>query len=444
MFLQMSLFIILILKSINITQSYLILPFYKLTDIYDEDDRKVAINIYNNKIYTNINIGNPNQQIPFLISFDKACTFIADSSFTASKYEPKFSKTFQKLSDKTANYVFENLETGYNVSDYFKIMNNNYNFIEIEIPFILATELSSDFNFSASLGLKQKTYNDKNIFNFIENLKIKNVINSQVFSFKFNDNGDGELLIGSYPHEYDSNYDSENLIQSSSLEISISNYWNLYFDEIFYGENNTMIGEEINKFELTPEKGMIILNKKMEIIVYENFFKELIEQKKCIQIKLNGYFLNNYVCEDTININKFKPITFRHKGMGFDFILESKDLFYHYYDRYFFLLAFSDSSFVYLGKPFFKKYNLIFNQDSRQISLYSSVSNNNKKITKLKNILPITLIILLIIFILLIARKLYVYKVRRLKTNEIIEDLDYNYQPEKKTKIFEMASSHQI
>ena len=204
-----------------------------------------------------------------------------------------------------------------------------------------------------------------------------------------------------------------------------------------------MIGEDINKFELTPEKGMIILNKKMEIIVYENFFKELIEQKKCIQIKLNGYFLNNYVCEDTININKFKPIAFRHKGMGFDFILESKDLFYHYYDRYFFLLAFSDSSFVYLGKPFFKKYNLIFNQDSRQISLYSSISNNNKKITKLKNILPITLIILLIILILLIARKLYVYKVRRLKTNEIIEDLDYNYQPEKKTKIFEMTSSHQ-
>ena len=440
MFLQVPFFIILIFHFISIIQSYLILPFYKIIDIFDEDDTKVATNIYDNKIYCNISIGSPNQQIPFLISFDTTTTFIADSSFITSKYDPKNSKTFKKLSDKTAKYVFENLKKGYNVSDYFKIMNNNYNFNEIEIPFILATELSYDFNFSASLGLRYKK--NKNVFNFIENLKKKDVINSQVFSYKFDDNGDGELLIGSYPHEYDNNYDSKNLIQSSSLEIGASNNWFLHFDDIFYGENNTEIEDDITTFVLSPEKGMIILNKKIENIIYDNFFEELIEQKKCIEIKLIGYNLNNYVCEDTINITKFKPITFRHKGMEFDFILEAKDLFYHYYDRYFFLLGFSDSSLAYLGKPFFKKYNLIFNQDSKQISLYVSTSNNNKKLTNLKSALPIFLIVLLIILILLIARKLYIYRVRKLKVNEIIEDFDYNYQPEKKTKIFEMSSSH--
>ena len=440
MFVRLSLLIILILQSVNIIQSYLIFPFYKLTDIYDEDDKKVAEKIYNNEIYTNISIGTPNQQIPFLISFDKASTFIADNSFTTAKYDPKVSETFQKLSSKSGNYFFENLKKGYNVSDYFRIMNNNYDFIDVEIPFILATELSYSFNFSASLGLKKKTYSNRNIFNFIENLKKKDVINSEVFSFKFDDNGDGELLIGSYPHEYDSNYNSEDLIQSSSLEMGISNNWYLHFDGIFYGENNTMYVEDTKSFELDPEKGMIVLNKEMENIIYENFFKGLIEQNKCIKIQLNNKY-NNYICEDTIDISSFKPVKLRHKGMEFDFVLEVNDLFYHYYDRYFFLLAFTDSSFLYLGKPFFKKFNLIFNQDSKQIALYVSISKGNKKLKKLKNILPITLIILLIIAILLIGRKLYIYRVRKLKVNEIIEDFDYNYQPEKKTKIFEMSSA---
>ena len=417
----------------------LVIPFDRVNDIFSNDDIEVAKNIFSNDIYCNISIGKPSQSVPFLISFDKQATFISDKDFSFSKFDPKKSETFKKLSNENAKYVFENLESGYNVSDSFRIMNENYNLINIQnIPFILGTKLTKNFNFSASLGLKKKTYNNKNVFNFIENLKSKEIINSEVFSFKFFDDGTGELLIGSYPHEYDNNYDSADLVQSSSLEFGISNNWFLRINSVFYGEKMVFGGDKQELFDFTPEKGMIVLNKKMLDIIHDEFFSELIDQKKCIQIKISVNYYN-FVCEDTIDLSTFKPISFIHIGMEYNFKFEAKDLFYHYYDRYFFLVAFGDTMYIHLGKPFFKKYNLFFNQDSKQLSLYSKISNNNTNMNKIKNSLPLILIIILSLMVLYLGRKLYIYKVKKIKVNEIIEDFDYNKQTESKSKMLEMT-----
>jgi len=118
-----------------------------------------------------------------------------------------------------------------------------------------------------------------------------------------------------------------------------SNNWFLHFKYLFYGDNKTDIESQIR--ELTPEKGMIILNIQYEKIFYDSFFKDLIDKKKCIRIGVK--FNYNYVCQDDIDLSNFQKIKFRHIGMEYDFIFEAKDLFYHYYDRYFFLLSFRDS-----------------------------------------------------------------------------------------------------
>ena len=419
-----------------------VLNFERIKDIYSEDDDEVSLNILKNDIYCNMTVGS--QKIPFFISFDKELTFILDSNYSFSKYKTQKSKNFQQKSLKLNNYIFEHLQHGFNASDTFNLKNEkNKKIVVKDMPFIFGTYLNpnSDFKFPAQLGLKKKTYQNPQIFNFVENLKLKRIINSQVFFFKFDEEEGGKIIIGSYPHEFDSNYDAKYLTQSSSLEMGTSNNWFLKFNYFFYGDNKTDFGKQTN--ELSPEKGMIVLNLDLEKIIYEDFFKKLIEEKKCVRIKLQLVYYN-YVCLDDININDFKNITFRHIGMEYDFILEPKDLFYRYYDRYFFLISFKSTFFNYLGKPFFKKFNLIFNQDSKQIAIYSFVKETNIKIQKFNLILPIILIIILAILVCVFIYALHVYRLRKIRINEID---DYNYTPENKsnkikdTKLLEMRQT---
>lgn len=420
----------------------IVLKFDRIKDIYSEEDEEISSNILKNNIYCNIKIGN--QLVPFYISFDKELTYIVNSNYSFSKYQPANSKTFLQKSTKSNNYVFEHLKFGFNASDTFELKNEKNDNIKVaDMPFILGTyiEEKNAFEFPAQLGLKKKTYQNPLIFNFIQNLKLKNIINSQVFFFKFNEDWGGELWIGSYPHEFDKSYDAKNIIQSSSLEMGTSNNWFLKIKYLFYGDNKTDIEKSIT--ELSPEKGMIILNLQMEKIIYDSFFKTLIEEKKCVRNKIQ--FSYHYICLDNININNFKNLTFRHIGMEYDFVLEPKDLFYHYYDRYFFLISFKDSFYTILGRPFFKKFNLIFNQDSKQIALYISHEEINKKMEKLNIIIPALLAIIFAILVCVFIYALHVYKLKKIRKNEIIENYDYtseNMQKKAKdTKLLEMKES---
>ena len=402
-------------------------------DIYSDDDEELSMNILENNIFCNINVGN--QIIPFKISFDKELTFIMNDNYTFSKFSISKSKSFAKKSMLSNSYVFDNIKYGYNASDTFKFKNEEDEEIEVpDIPFILGTykEEQNNFRYPAQLGLKKKTYNNPNVFNFIQELKKRDVINSEVFFFKFDDKEEGELILGEYPHEFNKNYDSKYLIQSSSLEMGTSYNWFLHFNYLFIGENKVDL-QKITA-ELTPEKGMMILNFQMEKIIYENYFKDLIAKKKCVRLKLKVYI--NYVCQDDIDINSFPNITFRHQGMEYDFILEPKDLFYHYYDRYFFLISFRDSFYIYLGKPFFKKFNIIFNQDSKQLAIYSVVEENNTEIKKV--MVPTILIIIFSVLVLIFVFVLFRYKLKKKKLNEIEENYDYTPDINKDTRLTEI------
>ena len=164
--------IILILFFPLALSDLVVINFDKIKDIYSDDDDEVSLNILKNDIYCNITVGN--QLIPFYISFDKELTFIIDDNYTFSKYKPKKSSNFQKKSEKSNSYIFDNLQLGFNASDTFVLRNEeNENIKIIDMPFILGTYLDNKntFQFPAQLGLKKKTYQNPQIFNFIENLK---------------------------------------------------------------------------------------------------------------------------------------------------------------------------------------------------------------------------------------------------------------------------------
>lgn len=401
-------------------------------DIYSDDDEELSMNILDNNMFCNINVGD--QVIPFKISFDKELTFIMDDNYTFSKYSKSKSKTFKRKNDLPNSYVFDNIKYGFNASETFKLINEEDEEIEVpDVPFILGTykEERTSFKYPAQLGLKKRTYNNPCVFNFIEQLKKRDIISSEVFFFRFDDNEGGELILGEYPHEYDKNYDSKYLIQSSSLEMGTSYNWFLHFNYLFIGEKQ--IDMRGITSELSPEKGMIIMNLQMEKIIYDNYFKDLISQKKCVRLKLQSNI--NYVCQDDIDINFFPNITFRHQGMEYDFILEPKELFYHYYDRYFFLVSFRDSFYIYIGKPFFKKFNLIFNQDSKQLAIYTYYQENSENQELKSMIIPTILIIIFSVLVGIFVLILFRYKLKKKKLNEIDENFDYSPKPGKETRL---------
>ena len=431
-------FLILVIFSLlffPIISKHIKFNFRRLKDIYSDDDEELSMNILENNIFCDIDVGN--QKIPFFIAFDKEITFIMDDNYTYAKFSKSKSKTFQKNSQLPNSYVFDNIRFGYNATDTFKLINEEDDEIKVEnMPFILGTynEEKTSFRYPAQLGLKKRTYNNPAIFNFVEQLKKRDIISSEVFYFKFDDNEGGELILGEYPHEFDENYDSKYLIQSSSLEMGTSYNWFLHFSYLFIGD--TKIDMRKLSSELTPEKGMIVMNMQMEKVIYDMYFKDLIAQKKCVRLKLKFYI--NYVCQDNIDINTFPNITFRHFGMEYDFVFEPKDLFYHYYDRYFFLISFRDSFYIRIGKPFFKKYNMIFNQDSKQLAIYSFYQENKTKNSSL--VLPTILIIIFSILVLVFVFFLFRYKLKKKKINELEEGYDYSPEPSKDARLTEMNS----
>ena len=115
------------------------------------------------------------------------------------------------------------------------------------------------------------------------------------------------------------------------------------------------------------------------------------------------------------------------------------------------MISFKNSFYNYLGKPFFKKFNLVFNQDSRQLAIYSFYEATNKKIQKISLFIPMILIIIFIILLSVFIYALSVYRLKKKKKNEIIEEYEYTPSQEinsqnkvKDTRLLEMTSSQII
>ena len=82
------------------------------------------------------------------------------------------------------------------------------------------------------------------------------------------------------------------------------------------------------------------------------------------------------------------------------------------------------------GKPFFKKYKIVFNPDSKQIGHYikeeqSLEGENNNGKSNLKTILFIVVILVLVIIIVALGYILNKVLKKRKRKNEIDENYDY-------------------
>jgi len=355
----------------------------------------IANSIFYNLIYVNLSIGTPSQNVPFGLSINSQTFTVYNKNFNKSK-----SSTFEEKSNFTNNDdEDEFVSAGINSLDVLTINNTKQ-----KINFILSTSLAN-LNYPFGLiGLAIPKNVEQEIYPFFNSLKEGKVITSFTWSLKyFNNislldtlygNGEnnkiiGEFIFGNEPHYYEE--DKRRYNKSQLIKVNpISTYdlsWMVNFNGIYLlfheNKNNNYTKQRINvklngRTKLIPDAGYNIISKEFKYILDRNFFSKYFKEGICWSKGLNDTFYGYIECNDSFEVSLFPDICFEHAEFETTFNLTYKDLFVYdkYNNKYIFLMLSQkfDSGWI-LGSAFFRKYQFIFNQDSKTIGYYKSFNS---------------------------------------------------------------------
>ena len=398
----------------KIKSSYIKLPFRKFSTYQKE------INYFNylekNDIAIIFEIGTPFQSIPIYINFELYSFYISGQNLNG-KYNENSSSTLKK---KQLSYFYsEVLNEGYESEDKFKLKDiSNKEIIISDFNFIIPTKLNEhkiDNFIPSSLGLKIQDSPDIKNYGFLYILKQKEIIDSFGWTIKYLNNEEGEIIIGGYPHEYDKEYDISKFKNTKAEKRGAQVYWDLKFQ--YYLTDKQDFRNCHAQFDISF--GFIKAN-----FIYKNY---LINE--FFQFKNNCFIYNNtnydyFICNSNEKISDFPKLILFHKDLNYSFEFNYKDLFIQKDNQLYFLIVFEKKSqsieYWILGKPFFKKYQLVFESDRKLMGIYTE---KEKKQLNVSWIIVFILFIILIILIIFIIQK-YKNLPKKIKANELLEQID--------------------
>ena len=450
-------FIFSILLFFNLTifikSNQIIFPFK--TEEIKSDSLDYIEEIQDNKIYITTQIGNPPQKIKLYLTMNTCFLLIANSSIDSSYYNNENSKTYVNITKSTP--YFEIFTNAYLSKEnfFFQTSYDNTKIKEFNnIEFMHVLEYStSEYISPGYFGLQLPKKNKMNIF---DNLKKSNVISSYIFNINYTSDNEGFLSIGEFPSQYNDNVEKEkdaikktNALPCSNDHMSNNDLcWQLKFNDVKFGDIKVNRDREA---EIMPELGFIKGTKEYQTKIEENYFNKY-HNNTC---KLNNYgsFFYYYECDKNIDISSFKDLIFSHQEFMYDFVLTKNDLFKEYKDKLYFLIVF-DYYLNYgnnwkLGKPFIKKYNLVYDADKKLIYYYDNQNTNKKEKEKEKEnenenggnsktfiywIIIGFLGIAMIVMIALVLTKV-IFKPKKKQANELKEDNYYINQDDKENSL---------
>ena len=371
--------------------------------------------LYNNDLNTELLIGNPPQKIPMTIKYDKEQFYLA-SPLAKGIYNHNQSNTFYSNFSEV-NYTKDGIEKGF-ISTEKIILNSKNNQINISniIFFYLTKPIIPKINY-ASLGLlfmEKSIYKD---YNILIQLKKKNLIDNYCFSFLFLNDIEGILYIGNYPHQYNNSF--YDYFDFYHFHIALSNQLTEMFDKIYYGKH---LMNAIGSFYFNLSLGGIIGNYFIQNLIEFDFFSPLIEKKKCEKKLINAFLY--YECDNDVEINLFKNLSFYNKEINYTFVLTYEDLFDKINGKIYCKLIFRKTMlpiFI-LGQPFLKKYYFMFDQDKKLMGFYKKLKEKKKSFLSIFHILFIILIFFLV-FLIIILIKMIMKKPLRIRASELEENM---------------------
>ena len=144
----------------------------------------------------------------------------------------------------------------------------------------------------------------------------------------------------------------------------------------------------------------------------------------CFELnRKSGFFY--FYCNKKTNIKLLPNIYFYHRELNFTFILTYEDLFKEINGYYFLLMSFNKFQEFKewgLGKPFLKKYQLVFNFEKKLIGFYTNYKGKSNIALSYKIII---IFIFIIIGLIWFINQIFKLKKRKVRVNEIEEIFDY-------------------
>ena len=290
--------------------------------------------------------------------------------------------------------------------------------------------------------------------NLITQLKKRDKINSYVFSIKYTNDDNGEIIIGDLPHEYSPNkYSSQNyFFDTVSITKEPPFNWHFTYDKCLYGEEEV---DKSNMVKLSIDLGFIKGNSFLKKNLEKNFFGV----NNCNKKQINDYDIF-YCTKDALK--NFKPIIFKLQSKycptitNANFEFTADDLFIkdnNDNDKYYFQIIFNTDGLFHnwvFGKPLFKKYQMVFDQDKKTYGFYLQLNNNiNNKETIIENnktttSTKISWILVVVLFLVSLGLLYALHKLlpklpRKLKANELEEN--FSYEANNKSKYNEIKES---
>ena len=399
----------------------------------ENTEENLIENILINNLVINFKVGSNNETIPFILNFYEYALAIMGSDIENNN----INQYFNYKNSSSYNIIEENCPFYSHFYSYAIMSSEKFNIQNIfsgEEKFLLITKLSKDFKnykiyFPGILGLNiSPLKNVKNIknYNFIESLKEKNLIDSYSFIVNYSSEDEGEIIFGI--KNYNNDYKNNKIAHTRALQINLNLKWSIVFDIIKYGNQSLEKFSDQGIFRI--ELGIIIGTNELKIKVKKSFFDYYINQNKCKELTKDDeqtYFNSktSFICDDDINLTNFKNLSFELKEINTTFIFTYKDLFQKIKNKYVFLIYFNEYGRGWeFGKPFFKRYNIIFDQDKKIIGIHRKINYKNEN--NYSSTFIIIILILIILYLLgYIINYLLNKKSKKIRANELEDDYEY-------------------
>ena len=411
---------------------YFVFPFKSNLSLSYCNYNNIMEKLYINDIFTYISLGTPNKKYSFQIKLSQFPFSILGEEtkkINLKKFSKNSSLSSKFYEDETYFYENEEFSSGILLTDNIAFSTNKktYNLENFSIYYITDTNENENINETGIIGLNIENKQIKLGYayntNLINQLKNYNLIKEKTFYFKYIEEDKGNLIIGEYPNNFDKNYKNYTFTQIQ-YDFSLAK-WSINFN--IYYDNKILFNLQNCLFEI--EKGFIFAPNYFLIEIENTFFKEQIEKKLC-EKKFFVFDLKNityFVCNKNVNFKKMKNLKFKNSnGLNYDFIFTYKDLIYEYKNKIYYLIIFRDDNNWIVGKPFFKKYQLIFDSEKKTIGYYKYYSKNNKILSS-KKFFYMIIFLLIIVILYLVYNIIFVKNKlkRKIKLNELAENYEY-------------------
>jgi len=484
MSLQMKIFIILAyIFSFIYCQEIVSIPFNSQYNRKNKKSITSLDDLADTNLYTKISIGEPSHEIQAFLS-------VQHSYFSISS-----SKNIKNINDFQSHYniiksnSFKNISTGrtlaeanYNSMAMEKFKLNIFNYKKREYYNTSINDMIFIYNnkdnvneksYYLNIGfqiINQKFFKEREKYNFITQLKKREIIGNYDWSIFFkkgpNNNGNflynpdyllnakGEILIGDLPNNYNpNNFNIQQLKKTYSKYTPLLFKWGLEFKNIYFYKNN-------NESNIISNKNGTNMENISVTDVQININQYIILSPLIYFYKIKTYFFDYYIKEGICKINegieyktiscekskkfgidnlkKFPSLFMEHHEFNYTFEFTYEDLFLEKDNNYWFLVALSsfknDLEEWNMGIIFLRKYNLIFNQDTKTISFYNPnillEDIDDKKWNRIALISILTIILIGIFFIIgiiyiYICKKLFKSYKGKKRINHIYDNSDY-------------------